>query len=87
MSSDGVDGSRNPGGRAMFDNDNVATATGGRPTRATAMGEVRVPTHGKKKTFVSHGLAVWNACTELREATTKTKALKAATILAQSAPI
>jgi hypothetical protein len=69
MSSDGADGTKNPVGRAMFDNDNVATATGGRPTRATAMGEVRVPTRGKA-TFVSHGLAVWNACPELREATT-----------------
>jgi hypothetical protein len=75
MGSNGIYGSRNLVVRAMFDNDNIAAATGGRPTTATAMGEVRVPTRGKT-TFVSHRLAVCNACPELRGATTRGKGIE-----------
>jgi hypothetical protein len=42
-SDDGVAGTRNPVGNLMFDSGNALTV---RPTRATAAGEVRVPTRG-----------------------------------------
>jgi hypothetical protein len=73
-SSDCRDRSRNPVGQAMINKYNVATAIGGRPIRATAIGEVHVPTCSKT-TFVRHGLSFWKSCPELREATTKAKAI------------
>jgi hypothetical protein len=84
-SDDGKDWSRNPVGRIMLDSDRVDAATG-RPTRATAAWEVRVPTRGKS-TFVTYGLAVWNACPELRNAATKAMAVRAATLLAKRLPV
>jgi hypothetical protein len=67
VSNDGEAGTKNPVGRLMFDSDLVAS----RPTRATAAGEVRVPTRGMK-TLVTHPLKIWNSCVELRDALTKT---------------
>jgi hypothetical protein len=42
VSSDGKDGTRNPGGRLLFDSNHIDTAA--RPTRATAAGAIRVQT-------------------------------------------
>jgi hypothetical protein len=55
-SDDGVAGTRNPVGNLMFDSSNALTV---RPTRATAAGEVQVPTRGVK-TLVTHALETWN---------------------------
>jgi hypothetical protein len=63
VSNEGVDGSRNPVGDLMFGNGNAPTA---RPTRATALGEVRVPTRGVD-THMTHTLKTWSTCAELRD--------------------
>jgi hypothetical protein len=59
-SNDGEAGTRNPVGRLMVNSNLVASW----PTRATAAGEVRVPTRGVK-TLVRHALEIWNSCAEL----------------------
>jgi hypothetical protein len=79
VSDGGVDGSRNRVGDRMFGNGIGPTA---RPTRATAAGEVRVPTRGMG-TLVTHKLKTWNACAELRYSKTKAEANRAATNLAR----
>jgi hypothetical protein len=83
VSNDGVAGTRNPVGNLMFDSGNASTA---RPTRATTVGEVRVPTRGVK-TLVTHALETWKACTELKNSKSKAKASRAATILARNSPL
>jgi hypothetical protein len=50
VSNDGVDGTRSPVGNCMFANGSAPT---GRPTRAMAAGEVRVPTRGMND-MISH---------------------------------
>jgi hypothetical protein len=84
MSNNGRDGTRKPVGRLMFNSDKIDAATG-RPTRVTTAGEVCVPTRGKA-TFVTHSLAVWNACQELRSAVTKSTANRPTTVLAPAPP-
>jgi hypothetical protein len=83
-SSKGIGGTRNPVGSWMFGNDNLPPAA--RPTRGTMAGEVRVKTTGMDK-HVTHGLEVWNACPELREARTKDKANWSAVRLARKSPL
>jgi hypothetical protein len=70
----------NPVGGCMFGNDNQTVT---RPTRATAAGEVRVPTRGMD-TLMTHALKTWNACTELRDSRTKAEAIKATTNLTRN---
>jgi metal-dependent amidase/aminoacylase/carboxypeptidase family protein len=82
-SDNGVAGTRNPVGSLMFDSGNALTV---RPTRATAAGEVRVPTRGVN-TLVTHALENWNSCAELRKSTTKAEASRAATTLAKNSPL
>jgi hypothetical protein len=84
VSNNGKASTRNPAGRLLFDSNRINTAS--RPTRATAAGEVRVPTQGAK-TFVTHWLKIWNSCAELRDAPTKAKANWAATTLAKNSPL
>jgi hypothetical protein len=79
VSNDGVDGTRNLVGDLTSGNGNAPT---GRPTRATAAGEVRVPSRGVD-TLVTHALETWNACAELRDSKSKAEANKAATNLAR----
>jgi hypothetical protein len=57
-----------------------------RPTRAKAAGEVHVPTRGVK-TLMTHALEIWNSCSELRDASTKAKAIRVATTLAKNSPL
>jgi hypothetical protein len=83
VSNDGVDGTRNPVGDRMFGNGSVPTA---RPSRATAAGEVRVPTRGME-TLVTHAVKTLNACAELRDSKTKAEANRAATNLARKSPL
>jgi hypothetical protein len=73
-------GTRNPVGGRMFGNSNRPAT---RPTRATAAGEVRVPTRGMD-TLVTHALQTWNACPELQDSRTKAEANRAATNLARN---
>jgi hypothetical protein len=82
-SNNGIGGMRNPVGSWMFGNVDLPPTA--RPTRATA-GEVRVRTRGID-THVTHGLEVWNACKELRDARTKAEANQAALRLARKAPL
>jgi hypothetical protein len=84
VSNNGKAGTRNLVGRLLYNSDRVDTAS--RQARATAAGEVRVPTRGVK-TFVTHVLEIWNSCAELRDAPTKAKANKAATTLAKNSPL
>jgi hypothetical protein len=84
VSNNGKAGTRSPVSCLLFNSNRVNTAA--RPSRATAAGEVRVPTGGMK-TFVTHALEIWNLFAELRDAPTKAKANKAATTLAKSAPL
>jgi hypothetical protein len=65
----------------MFGNVNQTATT--RPTRATAAGEVRVPTRGMD-TLGTHALETWNVFAELRGPRTKAEANQAATILARN---
>jgi hypothetical protein len=57
-----------------------------RPTRATAVGEVRVSTRGVD-TLVTHALETWNTCAELRDSKSKAEANRAATDLARKSPL
>jgi hypothetical protein len=82
-SHDSVAGSRNPVGNLMFNSGNALTA---RPSRATAAGEVRVPTRGMN-TLVTHVLETWNVCTKLRNSKLKAKASRVATNLAKNSPL
>jgi hypothetical protein len=82
VSNNGEAGTRNPVGRLMFNSHHVAS----RPTRATAAGEVRVPTRGVKS-LVTRALEIWNLCPELRDASTKAEANRAATTLAKNSPL
>jgi hypothetical protein len=84
VSNDGTNGTRNPVGSRMFGNVNQPATT--RPTKATAAGEVLVPTRGMD-TLVTHALERWNACAELRDARTKAEANRAATSLARNSPL
>jgi hypothetical protein len=83
VSDDGVAGTRNRVGNLMFGSGNALTV---RPTRVTAAGEARVPRRGVK-TLLTHALDTWNACTELRNSTTKVEASRAATTLAKNSPL
>jgi hypothetical protein len=82
-SSDGSNGARNHVGTEMFDSANLPTA---RTSGATTAGEVRVRTRGMD-THVTHGVEVWNACTELRESRSRAKASRAAMRLAREPPL
>jgi hypothetical protein len=79
-SNGGVAGSRNRVRALMFYSSDALMA---RLTRATAAGEVRVPTRGID-TLVTHGLKTWNVCTELRNSKSKAEASRAATNLAKN---
>jgi hypothetical protein len=78
-----VAGTRNPVGNLMDGSGNVPTV---RPTRATAAGEVRVPTRGVN-TLLTPALETWNAYAELRDSKSKAKASRAATNLARNSPL
>jgi hypothetical protein len=82
-SNDSEAGTRNLVGNLMFGSGNALTI---RPTRATAAGEVRVPTRGVN-TLVTHALEIWNLCTNLRNSKLKAKASRAATNLAKNSPL
>jgi hypothetical protein len=79
-SDDGVAGTRNPVGNLMFGSGNALTV---RPTRATAAGEVRVPTRGVN-TLITNELKTWNVCTKLRSSKSKAEASREATNLAKN---
>jgi hypothetical protein len=66
-SDNGVAGTRSLVENLMFGSGNAPTV---RPTRATAAGEVRVPTRCVN-TLVTHALETWKACAELRDAKSK----------------
>jgi hypothetical protein len=57
VSNHGTNGTRNPVGSRMFGNVNQPATT--RPTKATAAGEVRVPTKDMD-TLMTHALETWN---------------------------
>jgi hypothetical protein len=80
-STDGPDGMRNPTGNILF---NAPPPT--RPSRATAAGHIRVPARGCR-TFVRHGAEIWNASPELRAASTKSEAKRAATTFVKTCPL
>jgi hypothetical protein len=80
VSDNGADGTSNQVGGRMFGN-GIGPTT--RPTRATAAGEVRVPTRGMD-TLLTHALETWNACAELRDSKTKAKANRTTTSLARN---
>jgi hypothetical protein len=88
VSEDGYDGDRNPLGRMMFGSRLMAadSLTASRPSRADAAGEFKVPARGIN-TFINHGRVIWNKCPELRSATSKDAACKAAASLAAKLPI
>jgi hypothetical protein len=83
-SNDGIGGKRNPVGSWMFVNVNLPKTA--RPSRATTAGQVRVRSRGMD-THVTHGLEVWNACGELRNARTKAEANWDAVRLARKSPL
>jgi hypothetical protein len=83
-SSNGIGSTRNPVGSWMFCSVDLPPAA--RPTRAAMAGEVLVRTRGMD-THVTHGLEVWNACAELRDARTKAEANQAAMRLARKSPL
>jgi hypothetical protein len=89
MGEDGFSGERNPLGRMMLGSRLAAaeslTSTASRPPRAAAAGEVRIPARGIN-TFINHGTVIWNKCPEIRSATTKAAACKAAASLAAKSP-
>jgi hypothetical protein len=82
VSNNSTDGTRNPVGIYMFGSGNRPAT---RLTRATAAGEVRVPTRSMD-TLVTHALETWNACAELQDSRTKAEANHAATNLARNSP-
>jgi hypothetical protein len=83
VSDNGVAGTRNPVGNLMFGNSKAPTV---RPTRATAEGEVRVPTRSVN-IAVTHALETWNTCAELRDLKSKAEASRVATSLARNSPL
>jgi hypothetical protein len=83
VSDNGVDGLRNPVGDLMFGNGNAPKV---RPTRATAAGEVRVPTRGMD-TLVTHALETWNTCAELSDSKSMAEANRATTNLSRKSPL
>jgi hypothetical protein len=84
VSDNGTNGKRNQVGSCMFGNVTQPATT--RLTRATAAGEVRIPTRGMD-TLVTHALKTWNACAELHDSRTKAEANLAATILGRNSPL
>jgi hypothetical protein len=88
ISEDGYGSERNPLGKTMFGSQLTAadSSTASRPSRAAAAGEVWVPAH-RINTFINHSTVIWNKCPELRSATTKAAACKAAANLAAEPPI
>jgi hypothetical protein len=73
-------GTRNPLGVTMFESTRY-----NRDTRAAASGQV--PDRSGGGTLVSTGLGVWNSCPDLRAATTKGAAKKAAAAYARGLPL
>jgi hypothetical protein len=88
VSKDRYEGDRNPLGRMMFGSRllKADSSTASRPSRAAAASEVRVPVRSIN-TFINHGTVIWNKCPELRSATTKDAACKAAARVAAKSPI
>jgi hypothetical protein len=88
VSEDRYEGDRNPLGRMMFGSRllKADSSTASRPSRAAAASEVRVPVRSIN-TFINHGTVIWNKCPELRSATTKDAACKAAARVAAKSPI
>jgi hypothetical protein len=82
-SCDGNNGARNPVGEAMFSNAELPTP---HASRSTTAGKVGVRMRGLD-THVTHGLEVWNACSELRDSRSKAEACRAATQFAQESPL
>jgi hypothetical protein len=80
-STDGPNGSRNPIGSHVFD-DNIGT----RSTRAASNGLVQIPLRGYK-TMVVNAANMWNGCPELRAAKTLGEARGVAKRLAAGVPI
>jgi hypothetical protein len=89
VSEDRYGGERNSLGKMMFGSRLTAadSSTASRPSRAAAAAsEVWVPACGLN-TFINHSTVIWNKCPELRSATTKATACKAAANLATESPI
>jgi hypothetical protein len=80
-SSKGSARGRNPLGVKMFESSGFT-----RESRATAAGKVTDRASGSNTLF-SSGLGVWNTCSDLRTATTKGAARRAANSFAWGAPL
>jgi hypothetical protein len=79
-STDGVDGARNPVGSLLF---GYPT---GRTSRATVAGIIPLPMPGSG-TFTTNAARIWNASTDLLQASMPGMARVAAAKLAASAPL
>jgi hypothetical protein len=82
-SDDGRNGARNHVGRLLFTDKRMGTA---KTTRSAKTGLVEVRLRGAEN-FVTHAAHVWNGSATLRQATTKTKAKKAASDFASLTPL
>jgi len=83
-SLDGPDGSRNPLGKLIF---SEGITSDSRTSRAATEGIIPLPLRSRAGTFVWNASTVWNSSKALREASTKTEAMKVAKNLARQAPI
>ena len=93
VSCDGPDGTRNPLGVILFGDHGNSSSTGqaptvlDRPSRATVSGCIKPPLPIAAQTMVQSIYRVWNTCAPLRAARTLGEARRAATALANSAPL
>ena len=85
-SKDGIDGSRNPLGLLLFPNSG-ALSDSVRGSRSATAGEIPLPLKTAANTMVWHAAGLWNSAGALRDADTKSKAIKVAKELAKSAPL
>ena len=85
QSSDGPGGSKNPLGKLIFPERNLSDAS--RTSRAATAGIIPLPLHSKASTFIWNASTVWNHSRPLREAKTKSEAMKVAKCLARNAPV
>jgi hypothetical protein len=87
-STGGTDGDRNPVGVAVFGSRNgcISGKDNSRTSRAVTAGLIKVPLRGEK-TFVRNAATVRNALPDLRAATTRLAAIRAASCLARATPL
>ena len=84
-STDGPNGTQNPLGKLLFNNNTSRNST--MSSRSALAGKIPLPLRSKANTFVWNATSIWNHSKALRESTTKEEAMRVAKDLAQKAPV